>query len=150
MLEEQSSIGKFRFRYWCHRILNQHSYVFFLVPSHQFHSSVQFHPLLILFHYNKHFEIHKSPGSPEILFIQLISAPFLHVTFLVRNAAARPPPCRPPPTSRLFQNSCGNLYFPCKWTQATNIPIQDTWYSYSLAGRSLLVSQVLLKSNSDY
>lgn len=98
MLEEHSSIGKFRFRYWCHRILNQHSYVFFLVPSHQFHSSVQFHPLLILFHYNKHFEIHKSPGSPEILFIQLISAPFLHVTFLVRNAAARPPP---PGSSRI-------------------------------------------------
>lgn len=98
--------------------------------------------LLILLHHYKHFEIHKTSSSPEILLIQFIFGHFSHLTVLMRNAAT-------PPTSRLFQNSCGKLYFPYEWTWTTKIPLQARWHSYSLAGSSLLVLQVCLKSSSD-
>lgn len=88
---------------WCPGVTHSPQTAFFCVlsdslPAISLHRSCSTQ-LPLLFHHNKHVKIHKTPGSPEIWHIQVISGHFPHLIFLTRNAPT-------PGPSRIVVVSC--------------------------------------------
>lgn len=105
----------------------------FWFPPTNFTLQFIFYPLLILFDYNKHLEIHKSPGSPEILLIQLISSPqppgssrIVVVTSNFLGNGLRPPTShfRPPGIHTVWQEV---LYLSYKFFLKAIQTIKTSW-----------------------